>query len=154
ASYTDKFKDAFHRYVVDGELDAIANGHGTKAAAHYRLHIPAGKEKVIRLRLSHADEKPKTPFGQGFDAVFKTRIAEADAFYDDITGGKLCDAEYAVLRQCYAGLLQTKQFYHYAVKDWLAGDPDYPPPPEARKSGRNADWEHFFSRDVISMPDK
>ena len=29
-----------------------------------------------------------------------------------------------------------------------------PPPPESRKSGRNADWPHLFSRDVLSVPDK
>ncbi|WP_309395958.1 MGH1-like glycoside hydrolase domain-containing protein [Cerasicoccus maritimus] len=147
-------KDAFHRFIVDGELGAVANGQGTKAAAHYSLYIPGGEERVVRLRLSHVDEAPKVPFGKGFDDVFKKRMAEADIFYDDITGKKLCDAEYQVLRQCYAGLLQSKQFYHYSVKDWLEGDPNFPPPPEGRGEIRNGDWGHLFNRDVISMPDK
>ena len=57
-------------------------------------------------------------------------------------------------RQAYAGLLWSKQFYHYVVKDWLAGDADQPPPPASRHLGRNHDWPHLFNRDVISMPDK
>ena len=52
------------------------------------------------------------------------------------------------------GLLWTKQFYHYVVKEWLEGDPNQPPPPASRRQGRNHDWGHLFNRDVISMPDK
>jgi len=147
-------KDAFHRFVVHGEVGAVAANQGTKAAAHYRLYVPAGEEKVIRLRLSHEDEAPRRPFGKGFDDAFAKRIDEANAFYRDITGEKLGSGEDAILRQCYAGLLHTKQFYHYSVNDWLDGDPDEPAPPESRQHGRNADWRHLFNRDVISMPDK
>ena len=57
-------------------------------------------------------------------------------------------------RQAYAGLLWSKQFYHYIVRDWLEGDPQQPPPPASRAAGRNADWPHLYNRDVISMPDK
>ena len=59
-----------------------------------------------------------------------------------------------VARQAYAGLLWTKQFYHYAVREWLKGDPNQPAPPFERMFGRNHDWPHLFNRDVISMPDK
>ena len=59
-----------------------------------------------------------------------------------------------VARQAYAGLLWSKQFYHYVIKDWLDGDPDQPAPPEARKHGRNSEWRHLFNRDIVSMPDK
>ncbi|MEO0795983.1 MAG: glucosidase [Verrucomicrobiota bacterium] len=153
-SYTQYTKDAFHRYVVNGEIGAIEPGHGTKAAPHYRVYLAAGETKTIQLRLSHEDEAPKEPFGKGFDQVFEKRIAEADSFYNDITSHTLCPSQLKVLRQCYAGLLQTKQFYHYSVRDWLRGDPGEPAPPEQRKSGRNSDWGHLFNRDVISMPDK
>jgi len=37
------------------------------------------------------------------------------------------------MRQAYAGLLWSKQFYHYVVDDWLKGDPNGPPPPEKRR---------------------
>ena len=59
-----------------------------------------------------------------------------------------------IARQAYAGLLWSKQFYHYVVRDWLEGDKDQPPPPQERKHGRNKEWGHLFNRDVISMPDK
>ena len=51
-----------------------------------------------------------------------------------------------------AGMLWSKQFYHYVVWDWLKGDPE-PKPPRSRREGRNHDWGHLFNRDVISMPD-
>ena len=57
-------------------------------------------------------------------------------------------------RQCYGGLLWSKQFYHYIVESWLGGDKATPNPPESRKSGRNVEWKHLFNRDIISMPDK
>ena len=58
------------------------------------------------------------------------------------------------MRQAFAGLLWSKQFYHFVVKDWLDGDPAFPPPPHTRKSGRNNAWGHLYNADVISMPDK
>ena len=51
-------------------------------------------------------------------------------------------------------MLWSKQFYHYVVRDWLNGDPAFPPPPEERRQGRNHDWAHLYNADVISMPDK
>ena len=59
-------------------------------------------------------------------------------------------------RQAYAGLLWSKQFYHYIINDWLFGDPEMPAPPSERLKGRNseAEWRQLFNRDVVSMPDK
>ena len=34
-----------------------------------------------------------------------------------------------------------------------AGQAPQPPPPASRLRGRNGDWRHLFSRDVLSMPD-
>jgi len=31
------------------------------------------------------------------------------------------------MRQGFAGMLWSKQFYHYVVKQWLEGDPGNPP---------------------------
>jgi hypothetical protein len=59
-----------------------------------------------------------------------------------------------VARQAYAGLLFSKQFYHYVVEEWIKGDSNQPPPPNERRLGRNHNWGHLFNRDVISMPDK
>ncbi len=147
-------KDAFHDYVVHGDVDAVnPRPFGTKAAVHYELEIPAGGHAVVCLRLRAADDATAEPFGN-FDNVFAQRVAEADAFYaQHIPGGNGPEAA-RVARQAYAGLLWTKQFYHYVIKDWIHGDSDQPPPPATRQRGRNHDWPHLFNRDVISMPDK
>jgi hypothetical protein len=148
-------KDAFHEYVVGGRREAVNSARvGTKAAALYRLELGPKENVVLRLRLSAAAEKPAQPFGADFDAVFRARIAEADAFYAERIPATLTPAERTVARQAYAGLLWSKQFYHYVVPHWLEGDPQHPAPPAERKSGRNADWGHLYNRDVISMPDK
>ncbi|MGE5278654.1 MAG: MGH1-like glycoside hydrolase domain-containing protein, partial [Acidobacteriota bacterium] len=148
-------KDAFHDYVVHGRADAVdPNRTGTKAAALYRLEVPAHGEATLRLRLSEENAAPAPPFGPEFDRTFAGRIAEADAFYAARIPAELSQEERRVARQAYAGLLWSKQFYHYAVKDWIEGDPSQPPPPESRKEGRNAGWTLLYNRDVISMPDK
>jgi hypothetical protein len=148
-------KDAFHEYVVNGRPDAVnPKGQGTKAAAHYRLLLPAAGQATLQLRLCAEAEAGPQPFGPSFEQIFADRRREADEFYGARIPAGLTDEQRLVARQAYAGLLWTKQFYHYIVKDWLAGDPEQPPPPEARKSGRNSDWMHLYNRDVISMPDK
>ncbi len=59
-----------------------------------------------------------------------------------------------VMRQALAGLLWSKQFYHYDLNRWLKGDPAGPEPPRERLNGRNHEWRHLYNADVISMPDK
>jgi hypothetical protein len=148
-------KDAFHEYVVNGRTEAVnLEGHGTKAAVDYHLLIPAAGEVTVRLRLCAEEEVSLHPFGPSFDRVFADRIREADDFYATRFPEHLLDEERRVARQAYAGLLWTKQFYHYVTKDWIEGDPEQPPPPAVRKQGRNRDWTHLHNRDVISMPDK
>jgi hypothetical protein len=148
-------KDAFHRYVIEGRPEAVnPAGTGTKAAAHYRVNVPAGGSATVRLRLSEVNQAPAHPFDAGFNRTFAERTREADEFYAARTPAGATPAERAVLRQGYAGLLWSKQFYHYAVRDWVAGDPAQPAPPPGREGGRNAEWTHVFNRDVISMPDK
>lgn len=148
-------KDAFHEYVVEGRTTAVSpREFGTKAAAHYRMEIPAGNAVTIRLRLFSDQETSSQPFGEPFDAVLAERKKEADAFYSQIISATLDDQQQCVVRQAYAGMLWSKQFYHYVIEDWLRGDPNMPPPPEVRKTGRNCDWSHLFNRDVISVPDK
>ena len=154
-NYTPYVKDAFHEYLVHGKADAVnPDAVGTKVAAYYKLTIPAGQEVVIRLRLSNQELSAKNSLGQEFDAVFAARMREADEFYTAHVPAKLNAEEKTIVRQAHAGLLWSKQFYHYIVRDWLDGDPQQPPPPETRKQGRNSDWPHIYNRDVISVPDK
>jgi hypothetical protein len=155
ANPTRYVKDAFHRRVVNGEVDAVnPAASGTKAAVWYRLVVPAGESIAVRLRLRSVDNRPPAPFGPAFDRTFAARIREADEFYAGRLPAQATPNERNVLRQGYAGLLWSKQFYHYVVRDWLPGDPAQPAPPDTRRDGRNAEWPHLFNRDVISMPDK
>jgi hypothetical protein len=145
-------KDAFHRYVVAGEIEAVnPQRQGTKAAALYTLTIPAGETAVLRLRLTpHQDTAPFA----NFDALFAQRLAETNEFYAAIQPASLTDEEKQVQRQAWAGMLWSKQLYYYDMEQWLNGDPAGPPPPETRKNGRNHDWAHLNNFDIISMPDK
>ncbi|TAJ19461.1 MAG: glucosidase [Planctomycetota bacterium] len=148
-------KDAFHERLVDGREDATNPAQvGTKAAAHYELELDAGASATLRLRLCAATEDHERALGAGFDKLFARRAAETDEFYAARIPTALDAQERNVARQAYAGLLWSKQFFHYVVADWLEGDPSQPAPPAARKRGRNASWRHLYNRDVVSMPDK
>jgi len=154
-STTRYVKDAFHRYVVDGDAAAVNPARvGTKAAWVFRWTLAARQTVVLDLRLSSDDEAPHKPFGRGFDTTFAERKAEADEFYDALIPRQSSAEEYRIARQAYAGLLWTKQAYNYVVREWLEGDPAFPAPPAERWKGRNHDWQHLYNRDVISMPDK
>ena len=147
-------KDSFHAYVVEGEQAAVNPEQvGSKAAAHYVLSAQPGQPVSIRLRFTNgASEGAFDP--ESFDAVFATRLREADEFYAHLAHPDLSDDARLVQRQAFAGLLWSKQFYHYAVDRWLKGDPAGPELPPERLRGRNADWTHLYNADVISMPDK
>ncbi len=112
------------------------------------------------LRLSNQEAAEKQKFASHDDfiaqaeAVFQTRIAEADEFYADIIPAKLSDDAKNVMRQSLAGMLWSKQFYHYVVKDWLEGDPAQPKPPESSPERTQCNWAHLYNDDIVSMPDK
>ncbi len=144
-------KDGINEYVVGGNRDAIDPAkHGTKCAARYELDVAPGQHQIVRLRLR--DRAIAEPF-EGFERIFEQRIAETDEFYGDLNGFPVSEDERAVQRQAFAGLLWSKQFYNYVIHDWLEGDPLQPPPPPERKHGRNSAWDHFYSDDVVAMPD-
>ncbi len=148
-------KDAFHEYVMGRRSESLnREGVGTKAAAYYRLTVPGGDERVVRLRLFSSEEAPADPFSPDFEGIFDERTEEAEAFYARRLPDRASEEERNVLRQGYAGLLWSKQFYHYVVRDWLEGDPGQPPVAENRARGRNHEWKHLYNYDVISMPDK
>jgi hypothetical protein len=147
-------KDAFHDLVIHNRADAVnAQQVGTKAAAIFNLTIPPASQQVLRLRLTALDDAKSEPFAD-FDNEFAERIGEADVFYAQRIPDSAHTESANIARQAYAGLLWSKQFYHYIVQDWIDGDPAQPPPSEARRKGRNHDWPHLFNRDIISMPDK
>ena len=147
-------KGAFHRFLVHRDTSAVNPAQiGTKAAAHYALELAPGESATLRLRLN--DREPhSTAFGSEFDRIFADRLREADEFYQTIIPSELSADAQKVSRQAFAGLLWSKQYYHYVVKDWIDGDPGQPAPPSGRDRGRNHEWTHLYTADVISMPDK
>jgi hypothetical protein len=148
-------KDAFHRYLINREEGAVNPAqHGTKAAAHYSLHVPPGRTATVRLRFNETQPGGTDPLGRQFEGVVADRRREADEFYGNVLPTTLSGDAKNVARQALAGLLWSKQFYHYVVKNWLEGDPGQPMPPDDRREGRNNQWTHLFNADVISMPDK
>jgi hypothetical protein len=149
-------KDGINDYIVQRRTDVVNPAEsGTKASVHYSQMIPAGGSAVVKLRLTNQNwSATKSPLDSEFDRVFAQRLKEADEFYASIAPASLSADGRNTLRQAFAGLLWSKQFYHYVQRDWLGGDPAQPAPPEGRKRGRNSDWPHVFNADVISMPDK
>jgi hypothetical protein len=155
-SSTRYVKDAFHAYVVNGKHEAINRAAtGTKAAARYRRTLGADATIHLDLRLSslRSAHRPEERFAD-FETLLKQRKDEADEFYDVVLPAGLSADEKGLARQAFAGMLWSKQYYHYIVTDWLEGDPAEPLPPPQRLEGRNHEWTHLFTRDVISMPDK
>jgi hypothetical protein len=152
---TPYVKDAFHRFLIHGDQHAVSPEQiGTKAAALLRLMIPAGATVVIRCRLHAEAEHNDLARLERFDETIAERAAECEEFYAAIIPANISSEERMICRQGYAGLLWTKQFFHYVVEDWLRGDPNGPPSSPRRMHGRNSDWAHLFARDILSMPDK
>ncbi len=153
ATNTSRYvKDAFHRFIVEGEESAVnPDREGTKAAWHFSHSLKPGESASIDMVL---DNEPAEDDLADFAEVLERRKAEADAFYDAIHRPQLTEDERILQRQALAGMIWTKQYYEFDVHRWLEGDPAQPPPAAARKGGRNHEWTFLSVSDVISMPDK
>jgi hypothetical protein len=148
-------KDGINDHVVLGRSDAVNPARtGTKAAAHYRLEIPGGETRVVRLRLTDVAPDSSASFGPSFDETIATRQREADAFYNAISPPSLSSDERAVMRQALAGMLWSKQYYFFDLDAWLAGHGTHPLLGMSAPGARNVDWFHMVNDDVIAMPDK
>lgn len=137
-------KDGIGDHVVHGAASVDPARTGTKAALHEVLRAGPGETATMVVRLARPGVDPSLSF-------LETRRDEADAFYAAL--GDVPADRAPVLRQALAGMLWGKCFYRYDVNRWLDGDVGQPPPPAARRSGRNAGWRHVDCRDVMSMPD-
>ena len=149
-------KDAFDNYLVHGRNAAVNPARtGTKAAAYYRLSIPAGGSQVVRLRLRATTESaPSGPFDSDFDRTFATRIREGNEFYDSIMPKSLSPDHRLVMRQALAGVLWTKQYYYFDLDVWLSEHGYECSLPFRVRDLRNTQWYHMVNDHVISMPDK
>ena len=163
ASRTPYVKDGINNCVVLGQTAAVnPQPKGTKVAPHYRITVGPGKSEVIKLRLSNeaptafssGNGRAGTPLGNGFDEVLRARREEADEFYKAITPATLNADQANVLRQALAGMLWSKQFYHYDVDKWLEERGSDPFKQDRKIAPRNDRWHHMYNGDVISMPDK
>src|SRR5262249_7586116 len=144
-------KDGINDAVVDGAQGTVnPQSLGTKVAAHYTLVVAPGSTETVILRLSATQHD--NPFVDA-EKVFKARQEEADSFYLTCGAKNLSADARSVQRQAFAGLLWSKQFYYYDVDMWLHGDPAGPTPPDSRKFGRNSEWQHLNTYDILSMPD-
>jgi hypothetical protein len=151
---TPYVKDGINNYIVDGAREAVnAAQEGTKAAAHYSLRLEPGGFATVQLRFTNQAPEEDIFSAARFDHVFAKRLAEADEFYQKRIGACTSPDACEVQRQAFAGLLWSKQFYHYDVRTWLQGDPGQPPAPPGHRYGRNRDWTHLYTDDVLAMPD-
>ncbi len=143
-------KDAINDYVVHQKTDVVNPEHtGTKVALHYQGDVAPGECYTVQLRLQKGRSRP----WQDFDEVFAQRKQEADTFYHHLQGSGLNDDQRNVQRQAYAGMLWSKQHYHYDVNHWIKGDDRQSSSPQ-RLRGRNSEWKHLVNNNIVSMPDK
>jgi mannosylglycerate hydrolase MGH1-like protein/glycosyl hydrolase family 63 len=154
-SVTNYPKDGINDHVTGGAPTVNPQQAGTKCAFWYTLTVRPEESATVRLRL-----RPKgtagtgKSFGENFAEVLRRRKADADEFYRALTPEGASADEADVMRQAFAGMLWSKQFYHYNVGRWLNGDPGQPAPPRDRELNRNARWRNFDAFDILSMPDK
>jgi len=144
-------KDGINDYLIHGAKTVNPDRVGTKCAARFKLTIPPRASAVVRLRLWRGSRAQQI---DAEDSILAARKEEADEFYASVIPASLSADARNVMRQALAGMLWSKQFYHYVVRDWLQGDPAQPLPPPERKKGRNSDWGHLYNADILSMPDK
>jgi hypothetical protein len=147
-------KDAINEAVVSGKNKQLLKKRkqGTKFSAVYNLHLKGGESEEIYLRL--VDKAPADPFPSHFKGLFDIRKKEADDFYDSILSTPPDADIRKVQRQAIAGLLWSKQYYHFDVERWLGKGDGITPVSDSKKWGRNHDWKHLKNQDIISMPDK
>jgi hypothetical protein len=160
---TPYVKDSINNYIVHGQEEAVnPQKKGTKVAAHYRVTVAPGECQVVRLRL--CDSAPQFfapsngqaagPFDSRFESIFETRRDEADEFYATVIPSALTADGANVMRQALAGMLWSKQFYHYDVDKWLEERGADPYKETRKQAPRNDHWHHMYNGDIISMPDK
>ncbi len=156
-------KDGINNAVVNGQTEAVNPEHeGTKVAAHYRLSVKPGECQVVRLRFSNVapadilkgNGVAGGPFGTAFANALQARRQEADEFYAKVIPASLTADQANVMRQALAGMMWSKQFYHYDVDKWLEERGSDPFKASRKQAPRNDGWHHMYNGDVISMPDK
>jgi hypothetical protein len=163
ANRTPFVKDGINNFVVHGQREAVnPEQTGTKVAAHYNVAIAPGGSQVIRLRLTQVAPDALTQtygksdgaFGKHFEQIFTKRKQEADEFFAAVIPSSVGADASTVMRQALAGMMWSKQFYHFDVNRWLRERGNAPVGQAKKPAPRNGQWHHMYNADVISMPDK
>ena len=147
-------KDGINDHVVSGAATVNPERRGTKMTARYRVTVAPGAEVELRLRLKRDDAEAALDLGAGFSDTMAARQRDADEYYATLRPQDATDEEAAIMRQAFAGIIWSQQFYHFGLARWLDGDPTEPKPPAARLTGRDSKWRHVNAHDIIAMPDK
>lgn len=147
-------KDAFHDALIHKKnLQLLQEKKsGTKFAPVYHYNIEPGGTRSIYLRLSN--KIIDRPFSGDTAGIFASRKEEADAFYASILPSNISEEMAKVQRQALAGLLWSKQYYHYDVERWLTTSDGITSVNAGKLNGRNHEWKHLKNQDIIAMPDK
>ncbi len=147
-------KDAFHRAIIQGEnINELSKKNaGTKFAPVYKMRVAGGATRSIFCRLSN--KQADKPFAPGFQEIFTKRKQEADDFYAAILPQGMSSEMANIQRQALAGVLWSKQYYHFDVEEWLTQSDGITPVSTSKMTGRNSDWKHLKNQDIIMMPDK
>ena len=147
-------KDAFHRYVIEGASAAVNPLNEARRRGALRLTSPA---RASVRDGSASDGAPHSVDQSAFGPEFRRDLRQRKGRSGRVLPAadpERADDDALMQRQAFAGMLWSKQYYRYVVKEWLDGDPSGPPPPPERFEGRNHQWVHFYAEDVLSMPDK
>ena len=147
-------KDAFHDAIINSQNieELRSRKTGTKFAPVYRYTIEGGATQSIYVRFSN--RSIDNPFTVGFKDVFVTRKEEADAFYDTLKPKDATPEIARLQRQALAGVLWSKQYYHFDVERWMSTSDGITPVSSSKLTGRNSEWKHLKNQDIIAMPDK
>lgn len=147
-------KDIFHDAVIQNKniTDLQKKKQGTKCSPVYATTIQGNSSYVVNLRLTNTPTD--NPFAKGFDEIFNLRRKEADNFYADILPKNISKELALIKRQAFAGLLWSKQYYHFDIERWIHTSDGITPVSNARLSGRNSEWQSLKNQDIILMPDK
>lgn len=152
--FTPFTKDAFHEAIIRGQHieELRKRKQGTKCSPVYHLKLKGGETKTIYCRLSN--KETDKPFAPGCEKIFAQRKEEADDFYKAIIPPETPEEIRKIKRQALAGLLWSKQYYHFDVEQWLNSSDGITPVNAHKQKGRNHDWTHLKNQDIIAMPDK
>lgn len=148
------YKDGIHNFLVHQNTDAVNPGKkGTKLGVWYPVSIPGRGYKDFYFQLAKSGEFNKEV--DEFTALFSQRKTEADLFYANLQRELKTADDKRIHRQAIAGILWSKQYYYYDVKEWMNGTKPGTTEHFARHpKSRNNDWPHLYNNHIILMPDK